>query len=87
MKIRIGMHTGPCVAGVVGTRMPRFTSLEFTLLHSCISFVNATSRLPLRSPTFIKGKPQLTFTVCTDTLIHYDFDKNLTQGIVCLGTQ
>ena len=27
-KIRIGMHTGPCVAGVVGTRMPRL--LTFT---------------------------------------------------------
>lgn len=24
LKLRIGLHSGPCVAGVVGLKMPRF---------------------------------------------------------------
>ena len=24
LSVRIGLHTGPCVAGVVGIKMPRF---------------------------------------------------------------
>lgn len=24
LKVRIGVHTGPCVAGIVGTKMPKY---------------------------------------------------------------
>jgi hypothetical protein len=39
LRLRIGLHSGACVAGVVGLKMPRYVRNEFYLFHLRKCFV------------------------------------------------
>lgn len=38
IKMRVGVNTGPCVAGVVGTTMPRFAFFNLLFSMSIVKF-------------------------------------------------
>jgi len=39
LRLRIGLHSGACVAGVVGLKMPRYVKNEMFIFRNRIDFV------------------------------------------------